>query len=359
MKVHAPGKLILSGEHAVLYGHPALALAVNRYATAYVTPGTRSHVLFDLKDIAYRKHFTRDRLYDVKERIKRKYKRFLQGDFSIREVLHKPFELAQYAFSLLSDSFNFSLPQGVKIEMYSNIPIGCGMGSSAATILSVMKAVCDYLQIPLTDDMLFQIALEAENAQHGHSSGLDLRVALQGGCFYWHNQLLERRPLPKAPLLLVNTGSPITTTGECVQKVATHFATSALGDDFATITNKMDQALKNEDGKAFADSIRANHRLLSHIGVVPNKIQDFIKEIEMLQGAAKICGAGAVNGERAGVVLVYQAEQSPQFNIAISTLCAKFGFAEMAVQGEWRGVHREENIIMSEEDTLKGEQHVY
>lgn len=359
MKVHAPAKLILSGEHAVLYGHPALALAVNRYATASVTPSSRSHVLFDLKDIAYRKHFTRDRLYHVKERIKRKYKRFLQGDFSIREVLHKPFELAQYAFSLLSDSFNLALPQGVKIEMSSNIPMGCGMGSSAATILSVIKAVCDYLHIPLTEDMLFQIALEAENAQHGHSSGLDLRVALHGGCFYWQNKILERRPLPQVPLTIVNTGSPLTTTGECVQKVAPHFHAGTLGDDFAAVTNHMDLALRREDRAAFADSIRTNHRLLSHIGVVPYKIQDFIKEIELLQAAAKICGAGAVHGDRAGVVLVYHDEPSSAFNFAFSALCAKFGFEEMAVQGEWRGVHKDESILMSEEGTLKGEKHVY
>jgi mevalonate kinase len=54
MKVYAPGKLILSGEHAVLYGQPALAMAVNRYATATVTKQMLPQISFHLSDLAHR-----------------------------------------------------------------------------------------------------------------------------------------------------------------------------------------------------------------------------------------------------------------------------------------------------------------
>ena len=95
MKVLAPGKLILSGEHAVVYGNPALAMAVNRYSTAIITREAFPRISFDFSDLPYRRHLSFSTLQRVKDKIKRKYHQFTEGHFSIREVLHKPFELAR------------------------------------------------------------------------------------------------------------------------------------------------------------------------------------------------------------------------------------------------------------------------
>ncbi len=64
--------------------------------------------------------------------------------------------------------------------MQSDLPIGCGMGSSAATILSVIYAIATHLHLPISQEKLFQLALEAENMQHGRSSGLDLKIVYAG-----------------------------------------------------------------------------------------------------------------------------------------------------------------------------------
>ena len=53
MQVKVPGKLILSGEHSVVYGKPALAMAVNRYVTANITEERKPQILLDLADLAY------------------------------------------------------------------------------------------------------------------------------------------------------------------------------------------------------------------------------------------------------------------------------------------------------------------
>lgn len=334
MKVYAPGKLILSGEHAVVYGNPALAMAVNRYATASITREQIPQILFDLSDLAHRSRLSFSALHHLKDRIKRKYHRFVRGDFSVCEVLQKPFELAQFALGIFAESLNLSLPHGVKIQVQSTIPMGCGMGSSAATILSVMHAVSTYLQVPLSQDSLFKLALEAENMQHGHSSGLDLRIAMLGGCLYVHDQTIERRTVPAVPLYLVNTGTPLTSTGQCVEKAAPHFSSPSLGDEFAAVTVAMDKALQQSAQPELALTIKENHRLLSVIGVVPEKVQQFIKEIENTGGAAKICGAGAVAGDQAGAVLVLAQEMQ-----TIKSLCERFHYTIMPVAGEPRGVH--------------------
>src|SRR5258707_1274959 len=117
MKVLAPGKLILSGEHAVVYGHPALAMAVNRYVTAMATPQTAPHVSFDLSDLSYQQRFSVTALHSLKDRLKRKYQRFISGDFKIRDVLQKPVELAQVAFSLFFEVLNIKLTQGIQIRV--------------------------------------------------------------------------------------------------------------------------------------------------------------------------------------------------------------------------------------------------
>ena len=97
MKVFAPGKIILSGEHAVIYGKPALAMAVDRYVTATITREKHPQVSFDLSDLAHKSRLSFNALHNLKDRVKRKYYRFIRGEYSIREVLQKPFELAQYA----------------------------------------------------------------------------------------------------------------------------------------------------------------------------------------------------------------------------------------------------------------------
>lgn len=333
-KVFAPGKLILSGEHAVVYGAPALAMAINRYVTATVSQESSAQIKFDLADLAYDNHVSLSALKFLKNKIKNKYHRFIRGDFSIREVLQKPFELAQFALGLFTESLNVALPQGVKIKIQSDIPIGCGMGSSAATILSVMHAVSYYLGISVSQETLLKLALEAENMQHGHSSGLDLRVASQGGCIYMQGGELQVRDIPVLPMYLINTGAPETSTGQCVEQVAKYFKTSQLKNEFAAVTKAMDQALKEQSWTNMQEAIRHNHQLLVKIGVVPEKVQQFISQVETIHGAAKICGAGAVAGNKAGAVLVVAED-----NHVLTQLSDRFGYNVIPISAELRGVH--------------------
>jgi hydroxymethylglutaryl-CoA synthase len=335
-KVYAPGKLILSGEHAVVYGQPALAMAINRYVTATVTRETETvpQVLFDLSDLSHRSGLSFDALRHLKNKIKQKYYRFISGDYSIREVLQKPFELAQFAMGVFTESLNLSLPHGVKIQVQSDLPIGCGMGSSAATILSVMQAISNHMQLPITQDTLYQMALEAENMQHGHSSGLDLRIAMQGGCIYMQGQTLEARPVPALPMYLVNTGTPVTTTGQCIEKAAPLFKSQQLCDDFASVTNVMDEALQNKSWAQMRMAIQHNHQLLVKIGVVPARVQSFINQVEANGGVAKLCGAGAVSGDHAGAVLVVSDDKA-----VVTSLASRFGYNVIPISAESRGVH--------------------
>ncbi len=334
IRINAPGKLILSGEHAVVHGQPALAMAINRYVTATVSRETVPQVLFDLSDLSHHSRLTYDALRHFKEKIKQKYYRFIRGDYSIRDVLQKPFELAQFAMSVMAESLNVALADGVKIKVQSDLPMGCGMGSSAATIVSVMQAISNCMQLNLSSDAIYKLALEAENMQHGQSSGLDLRVALQGGCMYVHDQQITPRQIPAMPMYLVNTGTPLTTTGQCVEKVAPLFQSALIKNEFAAITQAMDAALQSQSWSGMRAAIQQNHKLLVQIGVVPERVQAFISQVDATGGAAKICGAGAIAGDHAGAVWVVTEDKS-----ALDSLAKRFGYNVIPITGESRGVH--------------------
>lgn len=334
MKVLAPGKLILSGEHAVVYGKPALAMAVNRYVTASVFDHNAHFISLDFSDLLYERSITFAALDKLKNRIKEKYYRFIQGDFKIREVLQKPFELAQFALGLCLEMLNINLTQGMQIHVTSTIPIGCGMGSSAATILSIIHAMANHAGVQVPSQQIYGLGLQAENMQHGISSGLDLHVSLYGGCSYINDKIITPRPMPVIPMYLVNTGSPKSGTGECVAAVAHHFKQSSIGDDFADVTNAMVSGLQHGSITNIKFTIAANHDLLVKIGVVPGIIQQFIENIKRFGGVAKICGAGAVSGDHAGIVMVVTEDEC-----ALQQLCAQYGYAILPVSGEARGVH--------------------
>ncbi len=327
MKAIAPGKLVLSGEHAVVHGCPAVAMAIDRSAQAIVTPADSDDVSFNLENYDYSESFTLRALQDIKQRISTNYHSFLEGDLGIREVLHKPVDLFQYAFIMLMDGLHITLEQGLNVKLFSNIPVGCGLGSSAASVLSEIRAVGHYFRVDFRPDWHYRYSLEAENMQHGKASGVDSYISLHGGCARFQNGEAQRLPLPPGPLFLVHTGTPQSSTGECVMEVDRQFNGSAIWSEFAAVTADFEIALVNNDVHAIKDAIRRNHRLLETIGVVPSKVSQFIAAVETNGDAAKVCGAGAIFGDAGGMVLVI-AQQPPV------ELCRKFGYEIVAVRGE-------------------------
>lgn len=331
MKAVAPGKLILSGEHAVVYGAPALAMAVDRFAEANISSELTPLISLDFLSLSYQKSHTLKTLRRIKHRLTEDYQAFLRGEYGIREVLKRPFELSQYVLTSMLDKFNLALSDGFKLRTHSDIPMGCGMGSSAAMILSILHVIDQHHQLNLKKEHYLSYGMEAENLQHGYSSGLDLQISLSGGCLRYQNGVSETRLVPDLPMYIVNTGKPKSSTGECVTTVAPHFKETSLKQDFTGVTDGLDGALASGEFSQAVAAISENHRLLTTIGVVPEKVQLFITHLEKSGRAAKICGAGAVRGQQAGIVLILSPD-NPE------SICQRFGYTCSPVKGETHGL---------------------
>lgn len=299
----APGKLILSGEHAVVYGQPALATAVDRYITASLRPGGDG-VEVRLPAFSVLMRFGCDELALLRGSIAQRYRRYLEGELPVGEVLGDPLRLLPFAIATAAHAAGRQLVPPAELTVDFELPIGSGMGSSAAGGLAVLAACRAWLSLPLDPATLFRDSLACEQLQHGHPSGVDSWICAHGGAVRFQRDTRQPVDLPPLPLRFLHTGTPASSTGTCVSQVRERFGQQHDWAPFGRCTEAIEQALQRDDRDVLCEAIRANHRLLQAIGVVPEPVAQLIAAIEARGGAAKICGAGSVKGCNAGMVMV-------------------------------------------------------
>lgn len=242
----APGKLILLGEHAVVDGHPAIAAAVDLGTTV------------TLRDRPGVSGLDRCALVDAR----------LWPALSV----------------LVPD-------EGVGVEIESTLPVGCGMGSSAALAVALVRALAKREGREADFDECWRLGFEVERAFHGTPSGIDHTVSALGGVVRYRR--VDGRPEVRAldlssPLELVvaNTGAP-GNTAEMVARVRARGAEP----EFRAIAALVEAA--PAAWPSLGPLFRANHLLLRAIGVSTPELD---RACAVMEGAgaagAKLAGAG-------------------------------------------------------------------
>lgn len=314
LRARAPGKVILSGEHSVVYGAEALAVAVQQHTTVRFSPVTQSKVINTLfSGISTGVNYPLNALSKLKHKLDDRFDSFSNGDLPVQHILSHPNDLVMYALSALMHqlpsrkTFSPFLPDSGVLRTESTIPEGAGMGSSASAIAATLVLYEDVLDKHLSAEQRFDLVRFCERLQHGKGSAIDAATVTFGGA----NRVREHKREATSLTLDSNwywlhTGTPSTSTGECVQFVRKHYAKdTARWAAFNDATQALETALTQADTDALSKAIKENHQLLKGIGVVPSITADVIDQIERLGGAAKISGAGAVAGEHSGLVLMY------------------------------------------------------
>ena len=149
MKASAPGKIILFGEHAVVYGRPALAVPVTQvHAGVEVLDSSRAGIWIDAPDINVHAELNT-----------------LPSDHPIASVIHN--------FLFLSRVSPFP---SLDIRISSTIPVASGLGSGAAVTVALVRALSLHLNHPMTDEEVNAFAYEIEKLHHGTPSGIDNTV---------------------------------------------------------------------------------------------------------------------------------------------------------------------------------------
>lgn len=341
----APGKLILAGEHAVVYGRPALVAAVDwRLAARFSAPaeGSRSgsaasgpaEVHLDLPRLGAVQRVPWSEIAAYARLARERWERFaaapgpesfraLRGDDALHLVKVALGEAAAdiWAGGESGEDPEIGGPPPLALRIESDLPHGSGMGSSAA---AAVVLVAGYLAwrgpSPPEPARIERLALEVERRQHGSPSGVDVATVLRGGLLW-----VERRPdgaLATTPaaahpallsrLAVYQTGEPSEPTGEVVAAVAARradrpAAVEGAFDRIAAATRTLAGAFASPAGDPLAplEPLRAAEAALEELGVVPEPVREAVRRVEAAGGAAKVSGAGSLAGPSAGMLLVY------------------------------------------------------
>ncbi|BBP42788.1 mevalonate kinase family protein [Thiosulfativibrio zosterae] len=331
----APAKILLSGEHAVVYGSPGLSMAVNLMTLCQVSfcPQDPPFIEIELVDYQQKHAFPFPLWKKLAINIESRFHLYQQEVGSINTVLQHPIDL----ILVIMDHFHhaYRLKQGHwSIKIQSHPYPSRGLGSSAAVILSLLKSLVTHQSLNISNTDLLALAKTIESRQHGRSSGIDPTSILHGGLlrFQHHRPVL---PLETHGFKgwLIDTGVAHTSTGQAVEAVAKKFKHNhPIWQKFTDVTNRIQTACETENGEALRKSIAENHTLLCEIGVIPQKVINFIAQLNKLPcTSAKVCGAGAVAGQAAGMVLCIS-PQAPQ------AICETYGYHFMPLEISSQGV---------------------
>jgi mevalonate kinase len=263
----ACGKVILLGEHAVVYGVPALAVGIDRGARARAVP--------------------------VDEGPSRLLVR--GWNISVRED-QCDHDLAR-AFRALLDAARANAPslEPHAVEVEASLPPGGGLGCSAAIGVAIARALAPHA----TSDTIQAHAGAWEQVFHGNPSGVDAAVAARGGCvLFRRGEALEpvrvRGPLQ---LCIGNTGTA-SSTKSMVEGVARLRArrqdiVDKSFEAVRTLVHNARLAIEAGDRTALGRLMDLNQMLLGGLFVSTPEIE---RMCDLARGAgalgAKLTGAG-------------------------------------------------------------------
>ena len=273
----APGKIILFGEHAVVYGRPAIAAPVSQVrATAVVTDSPTPGIRLIAPDLGQEMMLTE-----------------AQPGHPIAAVIRQ-FEMAA----------NLPVLPDLVITVTSDIPIASGLGSGAAITAAVIRALCQHLGLDdyLTPAWISAQTYEVEKIHHGTPSGIDNTVVSYEMPVYFVRQKPQNRIETfsvAAPLhLLVADTAVSSSTKEVVGDVRRQWQEdpdtfNAIFDGCGLIAQAARQAIEQGDLAAVGRLMNENHQLLQEMTVSGPKLDRLVTAARQTGAlGAKLSGAG-------------------------------------------------------------------
>jgi len=273
----APSKVILLGEHAVVYGSPAMAVPVSSVrARAEV-----SELGVDEPSVIH--------ALDLGRTIPMGRLATQSTDDGLVVAFHNALQLA----ALEPEQAHLS------VRVHSRIPVARGMGSGAAVAAAIIRAVAAHYGVSVSPDRLSELVFESEKIYHGHPSGIyNSVVAYEAPVYFAKGQPIEVLS-PRMPLVLLigDTGAP-SSTREAVDQVRQGYKDSpehyeALFGRIAECVEIARSALEQGNLEEIGDAMRTNQALLRELQVSHPALEELISAAEQAGAlGAKLSGAG-------------------------------------------------------------------
>ena len=278
----APAKIILLGEHFVVYGEPAIVMAIDKRVYARVEKRNDSRLHVRSMDLNLEVFFENGSF------------RVEQGDLKEAKMRFEP---VKQAIEKVMEKHGQHV--GLDIEINSTVPVGAGLGSSAAVIAATTAATGAILDVKLSKEDILRITYTAEKIVHGTPSGVDPAISTMGGTMLFQMDT-GFKPLEvktNIPLIIGDTGVERSTRVQ-VEKVRDLVdkyprVTEHLMKAAREIVLRAIEALKENDLETLGTMMNINHALLYGIGVSDESLE-WLANAARKAGAlgAKLTGAG-------------------------------------------------------------------
>lgn len=355
IRASVPAKVILFGEHFVVYGTRALAAAIDRRLVVEVSESETKGYHVKIENIPT---FGLELDLDLKlepdleagkgDGIFKKRRFGLNQNSKVRP--YKDYDTAAEALAYVKGSIEYFEERyeigiggtGVEIEIKSGIPLSVGLGSSAATCVATIAVLREYFGIERDLEAIRRDAYNVENAVQGVASPIDTAISTYGGYVSVERTEVKRQDLPELKLIVGSIGRiPLSMataakaseiglkTKKIVERVKGRRASfkrifNSLSDASDRITEQAIRAIEERDFVTCGALMNVNHGLLDAIGVVPRKLSELVKVSQELGAlGAKVTGAGG-RDEMGGVgsVLVLPGESVDQIKAAMEIVGA-------------------------------------
>jgi mevalonate kinase len=286
----APGKAILFGEHAVVYGRPAVAVPVlDLQATAVVEDARpRSGITVVANDLNRSFH-----LFDA------------PGDDPLRVIV-----------SATLSRLGVGMRVDLKITVSSTIPVARGLGSGAAVSTAIVRALAQHLGGWLTSRAVSDLVFETEKIYHGTPSGIDNTViAFEKPVYFVKDKATDVFWVGRPFQLVIGDTGVVSPTRVAVGDVRAAWGRDReryeeIFDEIGTLSQMGREAIEVGDVEAMGRLMNANHKLLRLLNVSSPELEGLVEAAK--QGGAlgaKLSGAGrggnmiaVVTPDRAGQV---------------------------------------------------------
>ncbi|MDH5810647.1 MAG: mevalonate kinase [Candidatus Methanomethylicaceae archaeon] len=309
--VSVPGKVTLLGEHAVVYGKPALVSAINR--RIYVTAERRS-------DSSIKVSSPDLKLQGLTLKINRSL-----GDFEFeagerKSQILEPLRYILKAIEVASE--NYDKKSGANIFIQSEMPIGAGLGTSAAISVGTVAAYSALLGHDIVLDEIARMGHATEVAVQGIASPMDTAITTYGGTLYIKPEgtkpLMERIEIPCDFTSVLGYTQREETTSQILKKVraAKDRNPEVVGlimDAIGLLVEEARSCIKKGDPASFGALMNINHGLLDSLGVSTKALNDMVYASRSAGAlGSKMTGAGG-----GGCILALCPDRVKEVSLAI------------------------------------------
>jgi len=284
--VSAPGKVYLFGEHAVVYGEPAVPCAVSRRATVTVEPRDDDRLRVEAADLSldgfaveYGADTGADPSVDVSPALVEAAMAYIdEAVATARDIVDAP-------------------DAGFDVTVESDIPLGAGLGSSAAVVVAAIDAATRSMGEPLDREALADRAYQVEaDVQNGQASRADTYCSTMGGAVRVEGDRCEQLRSPDLPLVVGYDGGAGDTaalvSGVEALRAEYDFAAATIAN-IGDIVRHGERVLAEGDREELGALMDFNHGLLAALGVSARSLDAMVwaaRDAGAL--GAKLTGAG-------------------------------------------------------------------